>query len=87
MVEITLNIAMGFLLASFVVAFFRLVKGPSIVDRLLAVETTTLVVLGVIAGISLRSSSELFIVVLILAIMGVISSVAVAKYLVKGDPF
>ena len=87
MVAITLNVAMGLLLASLLVASFRLVKGPSILDRLLAVETTTLVILGVIAGISFRSSSELFIAVLIISIMGVITSVAVAKYLVKGDPF
>ena len=87
MVAITLNVAMGLLLASLVVASFRLVKGPSILDRLLAVETTTLVMMGVIAGISFRSSSELFIAVLIISIMGVITSVAVAKYLVKGDPF
>lgn len=87
MVAITLNVAMGLLLASLLVASFRLVKGPSILDRLLAVETTTLVMMGVIAGISFRSSSELFIAVLIISIMGVITSVAVAKYLVKGDPF
>ena len=87
MVAITLNVAMGLLLASLLVASFRLVKGPSILDRLLAVETTTLVILGVIAGISFHSSSELFIAVLIISIMGVITSVAVAKYLVKGDPF
>jgi len=87
MVAIALDIAMGLLAASLAVAFFRLVRGPSLVDRLLAAETATLVVLGVIAALSLQSSSELFVAVLVIAMLGVISSVAVAKYLVRGDPF
>ena len=87
MVAIALDIAMGLLAAALAVAFFRLVRGPSLVDRLLAAETATLVVLGVIAALSLQSSSELFVAVLVIAMLGVISSVAVAKYLVRGDPF
>ena len=87
MVAIALDIAMGLLAASLAVAFFRLARGPSLVDRLLALETATLVVLGVIAALSLQSSSELFVAVLVIAMLGVISSVAVAKYLVRGDPF
>ncbi len=87
MVAIALDIAMGLLAASLAVAFFRLARGPSLVDRLLALETATLVVLGVIAALTLQSSSELFVAVLVIAMLGVISSVAVAKYLVRGDPF
>ncbi len=56
-------------------------------DRLLAVETATLVILGVIAVISIQYSSEFFVDVLVIAILSVISSVAVAKYLVNGRPF
>lgn len=82
-----LDVALGLLTASLAVAFLRFLKGPSLVDRLLAVETTTLIILGVIAVVSVKYSFEFFVAVLIIAILSVISSVAVAKYLVGGRPF
>ena len=87
MVEIALNVALGLLAASLAIALFRLVRGPSLPDRVLAVDAVTLMVMGVIAIIAIKSSREYFIAVLIIAILSVISSVAVAKYLVKGRPF
>ena len=87
MVDIALDIALGLLTVSLAVAYLRFLKGPSLVDRLLAVETATLVILGVIAVISIQYSSEFFVAVLVIAILSVISSVAVAKYLVNGRPF
>lgn len=87
MVDISLNVALGLLVVGLAVAFLRLLKGPSLVDRLLAVETTVLIVLGIVAAISIRHSQELFVAVLIIAVLGVISSVAVSKYLINGRPF
>ncbi len=87
MVDIALEVALGLLTVSLAVAFLRFLKGPSLVDRLLAVETTTLIILGVIAVVSVQYSSEFFVAVLVIAILSVISSVAVAKYLVHGRPF
>ena len=87
MVDISLNVAIGFLVAGLAVTFLRFVKGPSQVDRLLAVETTVLLVLGLVAVFTVKYSQELFVAVLIIAVLGVISSVAVSKYLTNGRPF
>ena len=87
MVDVALDVALGLLTASLAVAFLRFLKGPSLVDRVLAVETTTLIILGVIAVVSVNYSFEFFVAVLVIAILSVISSVAVAKYLVGGRPF
>ena len=87
MVDVTLDVALGLLAASLAVAFLRFLKGPSLVDRLLALETTTLIILGIIAAVSVKYSFEFFVAVLVIAILSVISSVAVAKYLVGGRPF
>ena len=87
MVDFTLNIALSILGISLLIVFIRFVKGPSLPDRLLAVDTATLTLAGIFAVLGIKSSFEFFIAVLILAVVGIISSVTVAKYLVKGKLF
>ena len=84
MVDFILNVALTMLGLSLFIAFIRFVKGPSLPDRLLAVDTVTLTLAGMFAVLAIKSSFEFFIAVLILALVGIISSVTVAKYLVKG---
>ena len=84
MVDFTLNLALTILGVSLFIAFIRFVKGPSLPDRLLAVDTVTLTLAGIFAVLAIKSSFEFFIAVLILAVVGIISSVTVANSLVKG---
>jgi len=87
MVEIALDAALGFLGASLAVCLIRLLKGPSLADRLLASETATMVVVALAATLSVRSSLEFFVTVPVVTALGLISGIAVAKYMVKGRPF
>ncbi len=87
MVEIALNVAMVLLALGLPVTLYRLVEGPTAADRLLAVETTMLLALGLIAVFTVKYAPELFPAVVVLALIGVVSSIAVAKYLINGRPF
>ena len=87
MVEITLNVAMALLALGLPVTLYRMVLGPSAADRLLAVETTVLLAVGLIAVFTVRYAPELFPVVVVVALFGVVSSVAVSKYMISGRPF
>ena len=87
MVEIALNVAMVLLALGLPVTLYRLVEGPTAADRLLAVEITMLLALGLIAVFTVKWAPELFPAVVVLALIGVVSSVAVAKYLINGRPF
>ena len=87
MVEIALNVAMVLLALGLPVTLYRLVDGPTAADRLLAVEITMLLALGLIAVFTVKYAQELFPAVVVLALIGVVSSVAVAKYLINGRPF
>ena len=87
MVEIALNVAMVLLALGLPVTLYRLVDGPTAADRLLAVEITMLLALGLIAVFTVKYAPELFPAVVVLALIGVVSSVAVAKYLINGRPF
>ncbi len=87
MVEIVLNAALILLALGLPVTLYRLVQGPTDADRLLAVETAMLLALGLIAVFTVKYAPELFPAVLVLALIGVVSSVAVAKYLINGRLF
>ena len=87
MVEIALNVALILLALGLPVTLYRLVDGPTAADRLLAVEITMLLALGLIAVFTVKYAPELFPAVVVLALIGVVSSVAVAKYLINGKPF
>ena len=87
MVDIALIVAMALLALGLPVTLYRLVDGPTAADRLLAVETTMLIVLGLIAVFTVKYAPELFPAVAVLALIGVVSSVAVSKYLKSGRPF
>ena len=60
MVEIALNVALILLALGLPVTLYRLVEGPTPADRLLAVETTMLLALGLIAVFTVKYAPELF---------------------------
>lgn len=78
----------AFLLVTAAVAlsFWRLLRGPSLPDRILALDTLYIntIALLVLLGIQL-SSALYFEVALIIAVMGFVGTVAACKYLLRGD--
>ena len=64
----------------------RLVRGPSLPDRILALDTLNVnaIALIVVYGIQLRSTL-FFEIALLIAVMGFIGTVALTKYLQRGD--
>ena len=65
---------------------WRLLRGPEVVDRVLALDTmyVNVVALVVVQGLRLRSEL-LFEAALIVALLGFVSTVALARYLTRGD--
>jgi len=81
MIEKFIYIFIGLLCMSFVFCLYRLIKGPSLADRVMALNTLTLV--GVGLAVLLGSyTNELFIDVAIpLALIAFISTLVITKYL------
>ena len=65
---------------------WRLLKGPSVADRILAVDTLYLnsVTLIILMGLYLNNSL-LFEAALLVAMLGFVSTVALARYVTRGD--
>jgi multicomponent K+:H+ antiporter subunit F len=65
---------------------WRLVRGPGLADRILALDTMVINVIGliVLAGIA-GGSGTAFEAALLLAMVGFVGTVAYAKFLLRGD--
>ena len=64
----------------------RVIIGPTVPDRVVALDTIATNVVAIAILFALATDEGLFITVaLVLAIIGFISTVAVAKYVIEGD--
>jgi multicomponent K+:H+ antiporter subunit F len=85
MLAVVSNVAMFGLSVSMALCLYRLLVGPDIVDRLLALDTISTNLLAFLVVLSIRLNTELFLEsVLVLAVLAFVSTVALAKYLVRG---
>jgi len=86
MLSTALTVAFGLVAAAFAMSFFRLLKGPSVPDRILALDTLYInaIALLVLMGIHLASALY-FEAALLIALMGFVGTVALCKFLLRGD--
>ncbi|MEL6702422.1 MAG: K+/H+ antiporter subunit F [Pseudomonadota bacterium] len=79
-------VSFGAVILSQVLAMVRVVLGPSIGDRILALDTMVVnaIALIVLLGIS-QGTSIYFEASLIIAMLGFVSTVALARFLLRGD--
>jgi multicomponent K+:H+ antiporter subunit F len=85
-IDTALNFALAAVGLATLLCGWRLLRGPSLIDRVLALDTLyiNVVALVVLLGIQ-RRSSLLFEAALIVAMLGFVSTVALARYLSRGD--
>lgn len=64
----------------------RLVRGPSVADRAIALDTVAVNLVAIIVLLSIRYETvAYFDSALVIAVLGFLGTVAIAKYLLKGD--
>jgi multicomponent K+:H+ antiporter subunit F len=86
MLSIALSIAFALTAAAVAMNLYRLLAGPSGPDRILALDTLYInaIALLVLHGIQLGSPLY-FEAALLIALMGFVGTVALSKYLLRGD--
>lgn len=86
MLNIAVPIAFTLVAAAVALNFWRLLRGPSVPDRILALDTlyVNTIALLVLLGIHLDSALY-FEAALLIALMGFVGTVALCKYLLRGD--
>jgi multicomponent K+:H+ antiporter subunit F len=86
MLSITIPVALALLAFAMGLNLWRLARGPSAPDRVLALDTLAIntIALVMLLGIVL-SSSIYFEVALLIAMMGFVGTAAFCKFLLSGD--
>lgn len=86
MLDIALKISLALVLMAIVLNTYRLAVGPAMPDRILALDTMYVnsIALIVLLGLWLNTKTY-FEAALLIAMLGFISTVAICKYLLRGD--
>ena len=84
--ELALNVGMVAVTVAVVLCGWRLLRGPEITDRLLALDTLYMNAVALIVLLGIRWNTPLlFEAALLVAMLGFASTVALARYLSRGD--
>lgn len=83
---LVLDISVGAVSLAMVLCLWRLVRGPQSIDRVLAVDTLYLNTVALVLLLGIRLDTHLlFEAALIVAMLGFAATVAMARYLSRGD--
>ncbi len=86
MLTAALALAFALVAAAFALSFFRLLIGPSAADRILALDTLYINAIALLVLLGIELASPLYFeAALLIALMGFVGTVALSKYLLRGD--
>lgn len=84
--QIALDIGISAVTLSLLLCGWRLLRGPTMPDRVLALDTLYLAVVALVVMLGLCWQTPLlFEAALIVALLGFVGTVALARYLSRGD--
>jgi len=83
-VSITTMIALVMLTIAMAISVIRVVIGPTLADRVLALDMLTVVAMGFVGAIAIRTGLTLYLDIAIgLALLGFLATVAFARYMLS----
>jgi multicomponent K+:H+ antiporter subunit F len=86
MLDLALNVAFAAFGVAFLLAAFRLLRGPSAPDRILALDTLYLDAVAIAILLAVRHDSPVYFeAALLIALIGFVSTVALARFVARGD--
>lgn len=84
--DIALIIAFVALALGQILSMVRLVMGPSAGDRILALDTMVVNALGLVVVLGIQQGTQVYFeVALLIAMLGFVSTVALARFILRGD--
>lgn len=86
MLNIVLPFAVGMVVLAMALNLWRLARGPGLPDRILALDTLGINVIGLVMLLGMvLGSAVYFEAALIIAMMGFVGTVALCKFILSGD--
>jgi multicomponent K+:H+ antiporter subunit F len=86
MMNVAIQIAFGMMIVALALNSWRLLRGPSVLDRVIALDTmyVNTVALLVLLGVS-RITTLYFEAAVVIAMLGFVGTIAVCKFLLRGS--
>lgn len=82
----SINLSFGGLFASFAIAFIRLCKGPTLADRVVALDLIAFITIGFIAVFTIFSNQATFMdIAITLAVVAFLSTIAFARFIMSSQ--
>lgn len=86
MLTVAIYIAFGLITAAMVLNMWRMIRGPNLVDRIVALDTMYINTIALLILLGVYLASTLFFeAALLIAMMGFVGTVALCKYLLRGN--
>lgn len=86
MIDIALTIAFTLVGLAVALSLWRLLRGPDAPDRILALDTLYVNTIALLVLFGIQFDSNLYFeAALLIALMGFVGTVALCKYLLRGD--
>ena len=86
LIDLAIGVSMYIVGASMLMAIWRLLRGPTVADRILAFDTLNVTAIAelMLLGMHLKSAIY-FEAALIIAMLGFVSTVVLSKYVIRRD--
>jgi multicomponent Na+:H+ antiporter subunit F len=82
MIAIILHLAFALLTGAVALALYRLARGPTVIDRILAFDTIASCAVGMIVLLAIQQRTAVYLeLILIFSLLGFVGAVAFAHYL------
>ena len=82
--DYSVTLALGILSLSFLVTIYRIIKGPTLPDRILGLDMLVAIAIGFIAVIGIKTGYTLYVdVAIALGLVGFLATVAFARFVLS----
>lgn len=86
LLQIAIFLTSGLVVISLILNVWRMLRGPDVTDRILALDTLYINSIALIILLGLYNGSALYFEgALLIAMLGFVSTAALCKYLLRGD--
>jgi len=86
MIEAVLPVVAAMVLAAMALALWRLLRGPALADRIVALDTLYIDALALLVVLGIDYDTSVFFeVALLIALLGFVGTVVLARFIERGD--
>ncbi|MEI7446756.1 MAG: K+/H+ antiporter subunit F [Burkholderiales bacterium] len=86
MIDLALTVSLGLFAVAMLLCCWRLIVGPDVLDRVLALDTLYVNALAIVVLLGLKFRTQVYFeAALVIALLGFVGTVVTARFVAQGD--